>query len=186
MSDVLRDEPWDVVVLQQLSQYSGMYATYQPYLNTLIRYIQTHALNPRPTFVWHQTWAYGSGSSHKGFLYYHRSQSEMYDSILQASGQMQSESGIDLIIPSGEVIQRLRSTSLNNPPLDLTRDGYHADRGLAYYALACTWFESLITPVYGVSVQDHTGLPENGEDVIVPVDEASAALCRKIVCETVR
>ena len=42
LSKALADEDWDYISLQQASQLSGLYDSYQPYLHELIAYIRTH------------------------------------------------------------------------------------------------------------------------------------------------
>ena len=67
--------------------------------------------------------------------------------------------GIDMIIPTGTAIQNARSTNLNSPH-GLTRDGKHLGFGVGLYVAACTWFEALIAPVFGVSVLGNTSTHE--------------------------
>ena len=47
---------WDAVVLQQLSSQSTDYETYQPYIDSLAKYIRKYA--PKAKLILHQTWAY--------------------------------------------------------------------------------------------------------------------------------
>ena len=171
---------WDYIILQQLSQYSGMYDTYQPYLNNLIYII--HRYHPQAIIGWQMTWAYSSTSSHSGFKNYGRNQTVMYESILNAVEQMKAETGISLIIPTGIVIQELRATSINND-LELTRDGFHLDRGAGRYAAACTWFETLIRPVLQIGVKDNPLRSKSGN---VPVTDEVAMLCQEIAENVVK
>ena len=173
-SDCFLFENWDYIILQQLSQYSGMYDTYQPYLNNLINIIRRY--HPQAIIGWQMTWAYSSTSSHSGFKNYGRNQTVMYESILNAVEQMKAETGISLIIPTGIVIQELRATSINND-LELTRDGFHLDRGAGRYAAACTWFQTLIRPVLQIGVK---GNPLRSKSGNVPVTDEVAMLCQEI------
>ena len=173
-SDCFLFETWDYIILQQLSQYSGMYETYQPYLNCLINII--HKYHPQAAIGWQMTWAYSSTSTHSGFRNYGNNQMVMYGAILDAVNQMNNETEISVIIPTGTVIQELRGTYICND-LELTRDGYHLDYGAGRYAAACTWFETLIRKEYQVGVKGNTLRVNNGK---VPVTDEVALLCQEI------
>lgn len=172
-------ETWDYVILQQVSQYSGMYETYQPYLNDLIKII--HSYQPQAIIGWQMTWAYSSTSSHSGFKNYERSQTMMYESILNAVNQMKAETGITVVIPTGIVIQELRGTSICNN-LELTRDGYHLDWGAGRYAAACAWFETLIHPFFNVCIVNNPYRVNKGN---IPVTDDVAFLCQETAHWTV-
>jgi hypothetical protein len=170
------DEAWDVMVIQQVSQKAGQYETYQPYLNRLISAMVTNGSNAGVSLAWQMTWAYGQASNHGGFANYDRNQQQMYDAIVQATRRMVSETGIDLVIPSATTIQYLRKTPLNNPPLDFTRDGFHIDLGAGRYALACTWFQTLIAPCFGTTILGNTFRIDAGA---IPVNDENCVLLQK-------
>jgi hypothetical protein len=174
--DALTDENWDIVVIQQVSQLAGMYETYQPYLKHLMDAIVVNCSNAGVCLGWQMTWAYGSASDHQGFANYHRDQQTMYHAIVEAVKTMIVETGIDIIVPSGTAIQNLRTAGINNPPLDLTRDGYHIDLGAGRYTLACTWFQALIAPCLGKSVAKNSFRTDNGN---VSVGDDNFALCQQ-------
>lgn len=176
----LSDDRWDIVVMQQVSQYSGLYHTYQPYLDSLIAFV--HRQLPQAVIAWQMTWAYGSSSNHSGFANYNKNQTTMYDAICATVAEAKKESDIDVVIPSGMTIQKLRSTQINNPPLDLTRDGYHLDLGAGRYAAACTWFESLIAPVYHTSCIGNTLRSNSGN---VHVTDDIATICQQAAHDAV-
>jgi hypothetical protein len=173
---------WDIVILQQVSGYSGMYETWQPYLNNLVASIKADCLNPKVAIGWQMTWAYADNLTN--IPQYSNSQSVMYQSIVNAVQKMQKEVNIAVVIPSGTAIQNLRQTSLNNPPLDITRDNSHIDLGAGRYTLACTWFEALIAPYFDISMQDNNVRTSEGN---IPVNtDANAKLCQyaaRYACE---
>lgn len=179
-SDALSDDQWDIVVMQQVSQYSGLYYTYQPYLDSLIVFVRRQL--PHSVIAWQMTWAYGSESTHSGFSNYNQNQTTMYNAICTSVDEAVKESNLDVVIPSGMAIQKLRATSVNNPPLDLTRDGYHLDYGAGRYVAGCTWFESLIAPVYYTCVIGNTLRTKYGR---VPVDNDVATICQQAAHEAV-
>ncbi len=179
-SSCLLYDTWDIIIMQQVSHLSGKYNTYQPYLNNLIKII--HGYQPHAAIGWQMTWAYSSTSTHSGFIYYEYNQTVMYEAILNAVNQMRLETDISLIIPTGVVIQELRGTSICND-LELTRDGYHLDYGAGRYAAACTWFETLIRPVFHIGVKGNTLRANAGN---VPVTDDVALLCQEVTENVVR
>lgn len=148
IKDVVANTNWDLIIIQQVSDQAGIYKSYQPYLNGLINNLYKDCPNKNVVFGWHMTWAYSTDSQHNGFSNYNYDQICMYNAIVESTKLMMTETGINLIIPSATTIQNLRNTPLNNPPKDLTIDGYHIDQHFGRYALACTWFQSLIVPCF--------------------------------------
>lgn len=180
LCDAICDDQWDVVVMQQVSQLSGLYDTYHPFLDSLI--VLIHRQLPKTVIGWQMTWAYGSKAGHSGFSNYDRNQTKMYDAICDAVNKAVNETNIDVVIPSGIAIQKVRATSVNNPLLDLTRDGSHLDYGAGRYIVACTWFESLIAQVYHTSVVGNTLRTEKGN---VPVTDENASICQQAAHDAV-
>ena len=68
---------------------------------------------------------------------------------------MMVKDGIDIIIPSCEAVQMARRMKIS-PEKSLTEDGRHIRIGAGRYLLACTWYEALIAPVFGVGVVGNT------------------------------
>ena len=60
LKEALLNREWDVITLQQVSNLSPRYATFQPYLNELAAYCR--ALCPKAKIVLQQTWAYEKDS----------------------------------------------------------------------------------------------------------------------------
>lgn len=165
------DEPWDIVVLQQASGQSGLYQTYRPWFGRLVEIVRWHCPNAGACIAWQQTWAYARTSSHEEFIRYEKSQQRMYEAIVASVKQLQAESSVEIVIPSGTAIQNLRHTELCDS-LDLTRDGYHLALGTGRYTAACTWFQALVAPAFGTTVAgnpfrltgtDHALTPEEAE-----------------------
>ena len=159
INDAIQNENWDIIVLHQAAIHSGDYTNYQPMLNELIKTILLNCTNRRVSLAWQMTWAFASNSTHPGFPNYDNDQQTMYNAILDAVKSMKRETGIDIIIPSGVTIQSLRESYLNNPPYDLTSDGFHLDYGIGRYSVACTWFETLIAPVFRKTVLGNDYIP---------------------------
>lgn len=167
----LLDEQWDVITMQQASQDSGIVTTYQPYLNNLIAYVQEKC--PNAKIMWHMTWAYQSDSDHKAFPVYGNEQTTMYYGILNAvQKQIDTNENIAKTIPTGTVIQNLRSSVIGDR---LTRDGYHLN-DLGRLAASYTWYAVLADqPIQSVkiSVVNKTAISEQQKDLIVKAVNAA-------------
>lgn len=173
----LRYADWDVVTLQQASGLSGVEASYEPHLTTLIETVKTSC--PDAKLVWHMTWAYQGNSSHSDFAKYGRSQKTMYDSILSAvrkavlTGHKDDFAGV---IPSGTAIQNIRTSYIGDT---VTRDGYHLSYDMGRYTAALTWFRALT----GADLSTVTYVPDEyryllGARATLAAKEAAENACR--------
>lgn len=152
LDDIVRDEPWDIITFQQVSQDAGLYATYQPYLQQLIDYVKRLTTAKHVTYGFHQTWAYAKGADHWGFAKYDRDQMKMYRGIIDASQRvLHDHKDLSFLVPCGTAIQNARTTALGD---HMNRDGYHLDYHLGRYTAACTWLE-VITGVAATDVSWH-------------------------------
>ena len=57
----LDEGEWDIITLQQASHDSARFATYEPYLETIVSYVKKYC--PTAKILVHQTWAYENGST---------------------------------------------------------------------------------------------------------------------------
>ena len=145
MKEVLLDEDWDYITFQQSSENSGLYNTYQPYLNNLIDYVKSTANNPNVKLALNMTWAYSTDSKNKGFTVYSYNQFNMYRCVAESYKQALEETEIDIIIPCGTAIQNARTNKhLIAVGNELTSDGYHLEKGMGRYIAGLTLFETLI------------------------------------------
>lgn len=188
IKDIITDEPWDVITLQQVSQEAGREVSYEPSLSLMIGYVKALATNDSVRLGFHQTWAYAQDSSHGGFANYDRNQFLMYASIVAAVEEAMQNHRCDLqfYIPVGTAIQNARTTELADPVIgdaqpvnrELTRDGFHLNYTIGRYIAACTWLEALtgISPV-GFKMRPKGVTPEQAalaqkaahDAIVVPV-----------------
>jgi hypothetical protein len=140
IENAVRDEKWDYISFQQVSQLSGQLDSYFPYLTNLIDYVKQFTTNPDVKFILHQTWAYAAHSTHSGFPAYNNDQIKMYNAIVDATEKAAERANIDILIPSGTAIQNGR-TSIIGDTFD--RDGYHLETTYGRFTVACTWYEVL-------------------------------------------
>ena len=189
--DGLKDEPWDLITIQQASDLSGIYESYEQWIPKLVSIIRKEAPNPRAAIVWHMTWAYATNSDHRAFPRYGSDQQNMYTAIRSCVDRLRVQFNIPVVIPSGEAVQIARGTRLNNHDkvpatskvYELTRDGYHLTRQYGRYIAACTWFETLIKPTLGKSVLGNTYQLLDTEHAITAKD---ARLCQKCAVKAVK
>ena len=189
--DGLKDEPWDIITIQQASDDSGLYETYEQGIPKLVSIIRKEAPNPKAAIVWHMTWAYATNSDHRAFPRYGRNQMQMYEAIKDCVDRASKQFNIPVVIPSGEAVQIARGTRLNNHDqvpatskvYELTRDGYHLTRQHGRYIAACTWFETLIKLVLGKSVLGN-GYRLLDTEYSIPAKDAR--LCQKCAVKAVK
>ena len=189
--DGLKDEPWDIITMQETSGCSGLYETYHEWIPRLVSIIRSETLNPCASIVWHETWAYASNSTHSMFGLYDRNQDKMYAGIVDCVSRASKEFDIPVVIPSGDAVQIARGTRLNNQDevpatckvYQLTRDGFHLSRQFGRYIAACAWFETLIRPTLGKSVKGNGYLLRDTEYSITRKD---ARLCQKCAIKAVK
>lgn len=189
--DGLRDEPWDIVTMQEASGVSGIYDNYEEWLPRLAGIIRKEVSNPRAALVWHQTWAYATNSDHPRFPDYGKDQERMQASIQSCVDKLCDEFGIETVIPSGVAVAMARRTRLNNSDsvpstckvYELTRDGYHLNRQHGRYLAACVWFETLVKPTLGVPVK---GNDYRLLDTEYSIPKADAKLCQSIAAKAVK
>ena len=136
ISEAVTNRIWDYITLQQVSQESISYETYQPHLNGIVEFIKNTA--PSSKIVLHQTWAYESGSDRLCRELMYKEQSNMFDDLKQAYDKAANEIGANMIIPSGELFQRLIKKGLK-----IHRDTFHATYGIGRYALGLLWYRKL-------------------------------------------
>ena len=180
--DGVGDERWDIITMQQGSPKSGRWDSYDPWLGTLIEIVRKNCPNPEATIVWHQTWAYASTYTNRNFANYAYDQKYMFDSIQICVDKARKEYNIPIVIPSGPAVQLMRGTSLKTEK-ELTRDGFHMDYKYGRYLTACVWFESIIRPVFGVSVKGNS-FRNAGTDN--EVTDKEAALMQKVAVKAVK
>jgi len=170
IKEALLSDNWDFVTLQQVSNLSPDYQTYQPDLDALAACVRTYA--PNCQLLLHQTWAYEEGSERLcGMMGYARA-AEMFADIQSAYSKAAAAVNARGILPCGQVFAKLSEEGVG----PLHRDTFHATRGLGRYALALTWLTCLtgIRPET-ISFQDFDE-PVSAVDADA-VKQAVAAVC---------
>lgn len=141
---------WDVIVLNEKTNQS--YEQAKEAINDMISVCRTHCTNPAVALAWHGGW-----SREKTKCGYEGGSEEHWAAIQELTVEQMCHAGIDVVIPTGTAIQIGRATNLS-PEGELTRDGVHILLGAGRYIASATWFETIIAPVFGISVSGNTAL----------------------------
>ncbi len=137
LKEALLNRKWDVVTIQQASSQSNDYETYQPYLNKIVDYVKQCA--PKAKIVIHQTWAYEQDSQMLNERMGYAEHTQMFKDVKEAYQKAFDEVNADLIIPSGELLQKLVSRGTQK----VHRDTYHLSYGIGRYAVGLLWYAML-------------------------------------------
>ncbi|MCQ2228939.1 MAG: DUF4886 domain-containing protein [Bacteroidales bacterium] len=175
INELILSNEWDVITLQQVSGMSGLYSTYQPYLNLIVNHIND--LSPNTCIAFHSTWSYASMCEVPQFSYFSNSSEIMTQEIIKARNKALYDSKIKVLINSTEAIDSLRRTHKNNPPLDLTYDGLHLADGIPLYLVACVLYETIIAPINNNCILDKSFYYSNKD---ITITQEDAYLCQKI------
>ena len=152
ISDVLDDEEWEYISLQQVSQHSGLFNTFTKPLPLLVDYLK-QALEDEVKLILHQTWAYAKNTTHAGWANYDNDQLTMYQAIVSTVNQAKELVDADIIVPSGTAIQNGRTSVIGD---NFCRDGFHLDVNIGRYTASATWYEIL----FGESVIGNSYKPK--------------------------
>ena len=143
-NEVIENDTFDVITVQQASGFSGRPQTYVPYLADLAAYVREH--QPQAELYFHQTWSYETDSTHGHFAFYHHDQGEMFRRIADCSETAKKQIGVS-VLPVGAFLQYLRENTTEfdypNGGLSLCRDGFHLSETYGRFAAAAVWFSTL-------------------------------------------
>lgn len=182
LQDVLQDAQYDLVVLQEnpVSQEGWMWNnTRKNEVRELMDKITAdQKIAPKFACIMGQAYAdpakvpSGYNANAKSILTnsFGGKQMNMYDALAGHTQAMAIAMSLEYVIPIGTALQNLRTSSLRSThKMDMTTNGVFADLGIGRYVAACTVFESIFTPIFGVNLDDvtytdNTLLSENTAD----------------------
>ncbi len=165
IKEALLSRQWDYITLQQVSGYSYIYDSFEPYLTELIAYIRN--LAPKAKIYLHETWAYEKDSArlkNEGF----NTPEEMYEKIHEA--YIEASKKADGIIPSGRLFINLLHSGVDNLHLDTM----HASFGIGRYALALLWLRTFT----GANITENSF-----DDFDEPITEKEITIAKKCIME---
>ena len=181
IKDVAESRNWDIVTIQEHTGNSAAWlwnTEAQNNMQSLINKVKAAQTGSMPEFWYILSQAYYDmgkiGSASKPYIKW-EDQEGMWNVIADFGKNVMDNVSFDGIISTGAMLQNLRTSSLDND-LNLTRDGYHMDYGISRYGAACTVFETLFTPIYGVDMDGNTFRYSTGGTGSTPVTDANAPI----------
>lgn len=165
---VLRSDSWDYVTIQQASHDSARFATYEPYLETIVSYVKKYC--PTAKILVHQTWAYENGSQklmNQGFA----TDEEMFAQVEKAYEKAREMISADGLIPAGKAM-----LTLSKAGLPVHRDTYHANFGYGRYLLALVWFKYLTGRDISTNDFNEFDMPVSDEERKIVINAVNAVL----------
>ena len=174
----LSEREWDVITIQQVSRLSGIYESYQPYLNKVIEYAKKQC--PNAKLYVHQTWAYDDYPFGWNLEKFDNDRHAMHKALTEAYKKAAEAINAKGIIPTGDVIHSLREYPIfdlqKEGSISLTRDGGHLSFSYGRYAAAATWYQT-----FGGNILKNDYLPENEEfdpELIKLIKNTVAEICK--------
>lgn len=156
--ETISEKTWDVIVLQEFPSFSDSenaseYFSYEIYLKNVITLIKDLCPNPNLCFGWHMIWSNDQNLSNNGMV---------WEKICDAVKHTIKHSDISFIIPSGTALQNAYNTTpfrgYEHHFLLMDEIGHPAS-GAARYITAATFYEALISPIFGKSLLENQYLP---------------------------
>ena len=164
IKEALSKKKWDFVTIQQVSHFSGMEETYEPFLPFILGYIKGAC--PSAKIILHRTWAYSDYSTHEGFVNYDNSRGKMFHCIVRTTKKICKYYGLD-IIPNGEAVEQARLLpEFDEKTHPITRDGFHLSLDYGRYLAGLVMFKFF------------TG--KNALEVIYEPEDTDSKICSKL------
>lgn len=160
LAEVAASREWDIVTFQEHtgSKYAWTWnAEAKGHFNKLMAKM-TATQKEKPEYYYILSQAYqdngqiGQGSQSSITWTDHVG---MWSVVSAFAQNVMKDIPFDGIMSTGAMLENLRTTSLNND-LGLSRDGFHMDYGLARYGASCVLFETLISPVFDVTLDKNS------------------------------
>ena len=137
INDALTKKKWDFITVQQVSHFSGMPETYEPFLTNILEFIKEKC--PKAKIVFHRTWAYDDKSTHAGFVNYDNNRKKMIAAIIETSNFFAAKHGLE-VIPNGEAIEAARDLPEFQGERNINRDGFHLSLDYGRYLAGLTMY----------------------------------------------
>lgn len=154
------EEDWDVIVFQQGSSDSTNWDSDNGYANhyqKLMSYVKRSA-KPWTVICYNNTWTpkLGAGSTQT-------KEAQQKWQELNNGNCIKFTNAVGLsnfVIPCGAAIWALRNDSVITDVDDFMEDDLHIKNGLPIYLTGLTLFRAVVTPFYGVDIDDIAWLPD--------------------------
>ena len=104
--ELLKNQKYDIITIQQASTKSWEWDSYEPFAGELIRYIRK--VQPKAEIVIQQTWAFRADAPH--FRKPTFGQADMYEKLCEANRKLAEKYRLR-VIPMGDAVQLFRESS---------------------------------------------------------------------------
>ena len=163
---------WDVVMIVQGSDLSYEWSSFKDTTPELLGIITSCCKNPEVRIAYQMPWGHTPAVTPK----------ELVGNV-NCAKRLAAEYGISNVVSVGIAIQNARNSSLLNDTY-LLRDKWHITHGVGRYVAACTVFESLLQPVFHVSVYGNNALVKLSDEELavegtVRVTAENIRLCQQ-------
>ena len=163
---------WDVVMIVQGSDLSYEWSSFKETTPILLDIITSCCKNPDVRIAYQMPWGHTPSVTPR----------ELVGNV-NCAKRLAAEYGISNVVSVGIAIQNARHSTLLNDTY-LLRDKWHITHGVGRYVAACTVFESLLQPVFHVSVYGNNALVKLSDEELavegtVPVTAENIRLCQQ-------
>ena len=184
LAEVAARKKWDIVTIQEHTGDAAAWTwntTAQNNIQGLMDKVKAAQGDNVPKFYYILSQAYSDmakiGNASKPSITWVDHEG-MWNVIAPFGRKVMENIPFDGIISTGVMLENLRTSAINNSKY-LTRDGFHMDKGIACYGASCTVFETLITPIYNVSLSGNTYTYNVSDANTTPVTTAHAPVARE-------
>jgi len=160
LKEALLSDEWDIVTLQQVSDKSGDFSTYEPYLSELSAYVRR--LAPGAKQYIHAIWAW-SDERLKARETKYSSSAEMFAADHVAYRMAAEKIKADGLIPSTAAMEKLYAAICEAA----YRDGAHANHGSARYMLGLVWYMTIFGKGIDGLVYRDFDVPVTDEELLI-------------------
>ncbi|MGQ8337461.1 DUF4886 domain-containing protein [Sunxiuqinia sp. A32] len=136
LKEILQQEEWDVVTIQQVSYLSFKKESFQPYADQIYAFVEEYA--PQARIYIHETWAYGPDCAR--FEKFGITMKQMYRKLKKNYRSLARHFNTP-ILPSGDAFY---NSYKGDNKIDLwdSKDRFHASSNGCYLA-GCVWFHCI-------------------------------------------
>ncbi len=166
---LLADE-WDIVTLQQVSDKSGEFSSYEPYLSELSAFVKKYA--PAAKQYIHAIWAWSNERLKRSTDLSYMSSAEMFAADHKAYLEATKKINADGFIPCTAAMEKLYA-KIGEAAY---RDGAHASHGVGRYMLGLVWYGT----IFGKSID---GIVYRDFDA--PISDEELAIAEKCAAEAI-
>lgn len=161
LRSAIKNCKWDVIIIQQTSQYSNEYGVWnghgpggylKEFMDTLRKYQPLAEI--------------GISLPHSSYLQNHDTNERHYE-IANSVKEFCKDYNVDFVIPYGTAVQNIRMSRINTTKYGFSVDMHHLAEGVGCYVANAAYFEAVFKPRYGISIIGNSFRFEVPEEVLL-------------------